>query len=122
MVAQYANGSFVAPPGSIAGATTQRAHAGDTVLMYGIGFGTVSPSNPPGQITELTNNLTSALNISIGGTSATTSYAGLAPTFVGLYQFNVVIPQVPAGDQVPLTFTLGGTSGSQTLYLAISGT
>jgi uncharacterized protein (TIGR03437 family) len=119
VVAQYANGSFVAPPGSIAGATTQRAHAGDTVLMYGIGFGTVSPSNPPGQITELTNNLTSALNISIGGTSATTSYAGLAPTFVGLYQFNVVIPSIAASDKAPVTFTLNGAAGTQTLALAV---
>jgi uncharacterized protein (TIGR03437 family) len=63
--------------------------------------------------------LTSALNISIGGMSATVSYAGLAPTFVGLYQFNVVIPNIAASDTAPVSFTLNGTAGTQTLALAV---
>jgi uncharacterized protein (TIGR03437 family) len=36
-----------------------------------------------------------------------------------LYQFNVVVPDVPASDLVPLTFTLGGNPGTQTLYIAV---
>ncbi len=36
------------------------------------------------------------------------------PNYVGLYQFNVVVPSVPAGDMVPLTFSLGGTAATQT--------
>jgi uncharacterized protein (TIGR03437 family) len=39
---------------------------------------------------------------------------------VGLYQFNGVIPGVPAGDNVPVTFSLGGTPGTQKLEIAIS--
>ncbi|MGH9664972.1 MAG: hypothetical protein ACRD9L_11160 [Bryobacteraceae bacterium] len=54
-----------------------------------------------------------------GQTEAATSYAGLAPSAIGLYQFNVVVPSVPANDAVPLTFTLGGVSGTQTLYTAV---
>jgi uncharacterized protein (TIGR03437 family) len=38
---------------------------------------------------------------------------------VGLYQFNVVVPDAAAGDAVPLTFAVGGTSGEQTLYTAV---
>jgi hypothetical protein len=40
-------------------------------------------------------------------------------TIVGLYQFNVIVPPVAAGDRVPLTFDLGGTAGAQTLFAAI---
>ena len=65
------------------------------------------------------STLNTSLQISIGGKSATLSYWGLAPNFVGLYQFNVVVPNVAASDAVPLTFTLGGVSGTQTLYLAV---
>jgi uncharacterized protein (TIGR03437 family) len=38
---------------------------------------------------------------------------------VGLYQFNVVVPNIPASDTTPLTFTLNGTPGPQTLSLFI---
>jgi uncharacterized protein (TIGR03437 family) len=37
-------------------------------------------------------------------------YAYLAPGSVGRYQFNVVVPAVPDGDLVPLTFSLGGVA------------
>jgi uncharacterized protein (TIGR03437 family) len=54
-----------------------------------------------------------------GGSSATLSYFGLAPNFVGLYQFNVVVPNVANNDLVPLAFKLNGASGSQTLFTAV---
>jgi uncharacterized protein (TIGR03437 family) len=47
------------------------------------------------------------------------TYFGLAPGFVGLYQFDVVVPAVPDNDLVPLTFNLGGVAGTQTLYIAV---
>ena len=55
----------------------------------------------------------------IGGSSATLSYSGLAPNFVGLYQFNVVVPNVAASDAVPLTYSLGGVGGTQKLLIAV---
>jgi uncharacterized protein (TIGR03437 family) len=46
-------------------------------------------------------------------------FAGLAPGFVGLYQFNLTVPTVTASDTIPVTFTLGGIAGTQTLYTAV---
>lgn len=57
--------------------------------------------------------------MSIGGMPATLSYAGLAPNYVGLYQFNAVVPNIGANNAVPLTFTLDGTAGTQTIYIAV---
>jgi uncharacterized protein (TIGR03437 family) len=57
--------------------------------------------------------------IAVGQTSAQVPYAGLAPGFVGLYQFNVVVPPVPDNNLVPLTFNLGGVPGTQTLFIAV---
>jgi uncharacterized protein (TIGR03437 family) len=65
------------------------------------------------------NTLASSFQVFLGGMSATAIYAGLAPNYTGLYQFNVVVPSVAAGDAVPLTFTLGGVAGTQTLYIAV---
>lgn len=112
--------TFLLPPGAIPGLTTQRATVGQTIVLYGVGFGPVSPSVTDGQPAPAQTSLTSSLHIFIGGVEAKVTYDGLTPNSYGLYQFNVVIPQVPAGDVVPLTFTVGGASGSQTLYLPIA--
>jgi uncharacterized protein (TIGR03437 family) len=119
VVAQFADYSFVLPPGSIAGLTTQRAQPGDTIILYGIGFGPVTPDTPPGQLVQQLNSINGAVSVSIGGVPAKVTYDGLSPNYMGLYQFNVVVPNVPASDTTPLTFTLGGVSGTQTLSIAI---
>jgi uncharacterized protein (TIGR03437 family) len=54
-----------------------------------------------------------------GGTEAQVTYSGLAPNYVGLYQFNVVVPAVPDSNFVPLTFILDGVAGVQTLFTAV---
>lgn len=113
------NGSFVLPAGAISGVASQPANPGDTIVLYGIGFGGVTPGTPPGQIANGQSQLSSPLVVEFAGTGAKISYQGLAPGYVGLYQFDVVVPNVSSGDAVPLTFTLGGTAGTQTLYTAI---
>ena len=42
-----------------------------------------------------------------------------APGYTGLYQFNVVVPNVPDDLATPLTFTLAGAPGSQALVIAV---
>jgi uncharacterized protein (TIGR03437 family) len=117
--AQFAGTSTFVLPVSVQGIVTARAKAGDNLTLYGIGFGTVSPSLPAGQIVQQLNAINSGLQISFAGVPATVTYAGLAPGYVGLYQFNVVVPNVAASDTVPITFTLGGTPGPQKLVISI---
>jgi uncharacterized protein (TIGR03437 family) len=119
VVALFANTLTYVLPVNLAGVVTSRARAGDTITLYGIGFGTVTPDIPAGQIVQQTNALQSALQVSFAGISATVTYAGFAPGYVGLYQFNVVVPTVAASDTVPLTFMLAGTAGPQNLVIAV---
>lgn len=114
------NSTYVLPPGSIAGLPSRRAKPGDIIILYGVGFGPVTPSISAGQLVQQSNALASSLKIFFGQTQAVNvPYAGLAPGAVGLYQFNVVVPNVPASDAVQLSFTLNGTSGTQLLYLPV---
>jgi len=50
--------------------------------------------------------------------AATVTFAGAVGASIGLYQFNVVIPQVDSGDQ-PIELTIDGISNSQNLYTVI---
>ncbi len=120
VVALFNDGvTYVLPTGAIPGVNSRPAKPGDTITLYGVGFGAVAENIPAGQIAQGLTSLASNFSISIGGMPATVVYAGLAPQYVGLYQFDVVVPQVSAGNSVPVTFTLGGHSGTQTLNIAV---
>jgi uncharacterized protein (TIGR03437 family) len=120
VVALFPDGvTYVLPPGVTTAVPTARAKAGNTIMLYGVGFGSVMPNIPAGQIVTQSNALQSTFQASFAGTPATVSFAGLVGNFVGLYQFNVVVPNVAASDTVPLTFSLGGTKGTQTMIIAI---
>jgi uncharacterized protein (TIGR03437 family) len=119
VVAQLPDGSYVLPAGAIAGVNSRPAQPGETIVIYGIGFGAVVPNLPAGQIVTQSNQLSASLLIQFGQTAAQAVYAGLAPGFVGLYQFNVVVPPVPDNNLAPFTFNLAGVAGTQTLYTAV---
>jgi uncharacterized protein (TIGR03437 family) len=121
--------TYVFPTNAFNGVTSRPAKPGDTIVFYGIGFAPV-PGNPPGQIPQTANGLTLPIapNFYFNGVQAQVTYAGLAPNFIGLYQFNVVVPPVPGlvvgtPTAVKLTFTVNenGTqvAGTQTFYTAV---
>ena len=119
VVAQFTDGTYVLPTGAIAGVASRPAKPGESIVIYGVGFGSVTPSIPAGQIVTASNQVAAPFALLFGQTQAQLPYSGLAPSFVGLYQFNVVVPAVPDNNLVPLTFTLGGVAGTQTLYTAV---
>jgi uncharacterized protein (TIGR03437 family) len=111
--------TYVLPPGAFPGLPSRRAQPGDTLTFYGVGFGAVMPNIPAGQIAQQNNTLAVPLQIKFGSAQAAVTYDGLAPGAVGSYQFDVVVPSIPSSDAVPVTFTLGGVAGTQTLYISV---
>jgi uncharacterized protein (TIGR03437 family) len=121
VAALYTNGTtYVLPPGAVSGITAARAQPGQTIVFYGVGFGTVTPNSPAGQIVTQPNQLTGSFQIFFNGTPGTIQFAGLVNGFLGLYQFNVLVPNVAASDTVPVTFSLNGTPGTQNLVIPIA--
>jgi uncharacterized protein (TIGR03437 family) len=119
-VALFSDGFYDLPPGFASEIASRRAVPGNTIMLFGIGFGPVTPNTPAGEIDQdATSALNTSVDISIGGVSAQVTYAGLTEGVVGLYQFNVVVPDIPANDKTPLSFTMNGTAGQQTMYLFV---
>jgi uncharacterized protein (TIGR03437 family) len=119
VVAVLPDGTYVLPTRSIAGLDSRPAKPGETIVMYGIGFGPLTPDLPAGQIVTQANQITQPVQMMFGKTLAQLQYYGLAPGSVGLYQFNVTVPAVPDSNLVPLTFIVGGNFGTQTLFTAV---
>jgi len=120
VAALHADGTYVMPAGAVSGLTSSPANPGETITMYGVGFGPVNSGAVAGQVSTGLNSLTTPLSLFFGPTQVNLSYDGLAPTLVGLYQFNVVVPSnIAAGNAVPVTFILGSTNSTQTLYTAV---
>ena len=120
VVAQFADGTYVLPTGAVAGIASRPAQPGATIVIYGIGFGSVVPNTPAGTIAPTAGSqLLGSFHVLFGQTAAQVIYAGLSPGSVGLYQFNVIVPPVADNNLVPITFTLGGAAGAQTLYTAV---
>jgi len=95
------------------------AKPGQSITAYGLGFGPVTPTNASGVITTAANATSSPVTISFGSTPAAIAYAGLAPGFVGLYQFNITVPSTLANADYPITVTVGGTAINQKMSLTV---
>ncbi|HZT29992.1 MAG TPA: hypothetical protein VFA33_08925 [Bryobacteraceae bacterium] len=119
VAATFPDGAYDLPPGAIAGVNSRLAQGGDTITLYGVGFGAVTPAIPPGQVVGQNNALVLPLQVKFGNQAANVNYAGLAPGLVGLYQFNVVVPNGPFGGLSLLYMTLGGVPLQQTPNIAV---
>ena len=87
------------------------ASAGDVIVIYCTGLGTVSPAVAAGAAAPLSplSYTTNTVTATIGGQVAQVTFAGLAPTFAGLYQVNAIVPAGAApGDAVPVMLQVAG--------------
>jgi uncharacterized protein (TIGR03437 family) len=103
LVAQHANYTNLGKIGLFPGAPsdfTTPAKPGETILLYGTGFG---PTNPPiaqGIETDKIYPLAPTPTATLGNLPATVTFAGLIPTLSQVYQVNITIPPgTPDGDQ-----------------------
>jgi len=119
VAAVHTDGAYVAPTGYLGSAVTTRpAQPGETLSIFGTGFGPTTPAVPAGQMFSGAAPLTDStqLNIVIGGMPATVKFAGLVAA--GEYQVNVVIPALPDGDY-PIIATVGGVSSQSGLLISV---
>ena len=116
---QNVDGSLAQPAGSISGRTTHPAAIGDVVIIYATGLGPVDTTPAEGATPSKTTNTLHKPFVAIGGLSAEIQFSGLSPQFVGVYQLNVVVPNVAPGDTVPVQLALGGIT-SPKLTMAVT--
>jgi uncharacterized protein (TIGR03437 family) len=92
---------------------TNPAHVGDFVVAYLAGGGAVNPALPTGVFAPSSplSNVSAPYTFTIGGVQAKVPFFGLTPGFLGLYQANLQVPALNAGDY-PLVANVGGVASN----------
>jgi uncharacterized protein (TIGR03437 family) len=123
-IATHLDGTLVAPTGQIGNSTP--AARGETVILWGTGFGAVSPSVPSGQTASQALGsstiayVSSPPTITIGGVTATVTGAALNSSALGLYQIAITVPNgASSGDQVLVANSAGKTSPSSGVSFSV---
>jgi len=116
IVATHADGTLVGPASTTTGATP--AAPGETIVLYGTGFGVTNPAAPEGKLITAPLTLATPPAITIGGTDAgQPAFAGLIDA--GLYQINVTVPASTASGDVPVVALVGSTASPGTAVIAV---
>jgi uncharacterized protein (TIGR03437 family) len=129
----HANGSLVS--------NTNPASAGEALIAYAVGLGATNPAAPTGQpatqpaATAETfrmgfNFQANALPSAPPSLAPPPVYAGLTPSYPGLYQINFVVPSIPAGlppcgssqglVNTNLTVSVGGQNSFDGVEICVS--
>jgi uncharacterized protein (TIGR03437 family) len=113
--ATHADGSLIGPT-TLYPARSTPAVPGETILLFGNGFG---PTSSPVTTTSLSQfgSLPTLPVVKIGGAVATVQFAGLISA--GLYQFNVVVPPGAAKGDSTIISTYNGASTQAGILILI---
>ena len=114
-VATHTDYSYAAKPGTFpAQPNTIAAKPGETIVVWGTGFGPTSPQAPFGVSVPTTSVFSTSSNVSATLASAPIAVyqnvATLASGFAGLYQIGITIPTGQADGDYPLVLTVNGVS------------
>jgi len=125
----YGGGTYdIAGPSGGFSFSTRPVKRGETVAVYGVGFGPTNPAVPAGQLYSGAASATNQVQISLGsstGSGVSVTASSVALIGAGLYQIIFTVPANAPTGNVFVQATVGGgsnavqTSSSVTVQLAI---
>jgi uncharacterized protein (TIGR03437 family) len=113
VAAVHLDGTLVGPVGP----SSRPAVPGEVIEIFGTGFGPTNPGVATSQLVSQPAPLSFPGTVTIGGVNAQVHWAGLVSS--GLYQLNVAIPAVGAGD-LPVQTSVGGFEGTAKVFIAVA--
>jgi uncharacterized protein (TIGR03437 family) len=118
IAAEHADYSLLGPASlSVPGYTFTPAAPGETILLFGDGFGLPVSTLTAGSDVQ-TGALPTLPQLTIGGATATVQFAGLISP--GLYQINVVVPSTATNGDNQVIATYGGASSPTGAMIPVS--
>jgi uncharacterized protein (TIGR03437 family) len=114
VVATHEDFTWAVANGTFPGVTTVPAKPGETIILWGTGFGPTSPAIPVGTIvpSDQTYYTTAMPTVEVNLVPATVYAAALAPGFAGLYQLSFQVPSSLSDGTYQLFATVGAPSNN----------
>jgi uncharacterized protein (TIGR03437 family) len=113
--------AFIGPEdlfgGPVNGRAFRPARSNEIITLYGTGFGPTNPATEIGRVPSGAAPTASPVTFRVGTTAVTPEYAGRSG-FVGVYQFNIRIPQLPDGEY-EVTATINGVTTQSGRFLTV---
>lgn len=107
--------------GAIPGLSTLPAKPGETIVLWGTGFGPTAPPVPQGvEVPTSTAYYTaSPVTVKIGGAPATVFGAALTPRAAGLYQIAIQIPAGLSDGEYPVVASIAGVQSPTGVLITV---
>jgi uncharacterized protein (TIGR03437 family) len=112
-------GALVGAPGLIPGAVFEPAAPGEVVTLFVTGLGETQPRFEPGEIPAAAARTTLPVSVQVGGAAVDVIYAGVTPSFAGLYQVSFELPLNTTAGNAPVVVSVGGETTPAGGYLTV---
>jgi uncharacterized protein (TIGR03437 family) len=115
----YGGGTYdiIGPTESSLGYVTVPAKPGDSLELFGVGFGPTTPIVPAGQPYSGAAPTTNSVQLAINGVTVIPSFAGLSSG--GLYQLNFTMPPAIGTGDVLLVAAVGGVQTQSGVVISL---
>jgi uncharacterized protein (TIGR03437 family) len=115
----YSGGTYdiIGPTGTSLGYPTVAAKAGDTIELFGTGFGPTTPTVLAGAAFSGAAPTTNPVTVQINGVSVTTAFAGISGA--GLYQLTLTVPSSLGKGDVSLVAAVGGVQTPSSVVISL---
>jgi len=120
-VATHLDGTYAVKAGTFPGLTTTPAKPGETITLWGTGFGPTTPATPLGMVVPATAtyNTTTLPSATLNNGEMSVLGAALTSNAAGLYQINVQVPSPLADGDYPVQVSIGGMTSPVGLLLTV---
>ena len=119
VVATDSNYNWLVKNGEFAGKTTAPAQPGETIILWGTGFGPTTPAAPAGQITPSNLYSVNGVVVTVGSVPVPASATALSPGSAGLYQVVITLPSGLTNGDYPIVATVGGVQSPSGVKLTV---
>ena len=113
--------TLVAPAGLFDELVTVPARPGDTIILWGTGFGATNPAVPQGVLPPANPvaNVSNPVTVTIGNVAATVVSAAITPGNPGLYQIAVQVPATAPDGDLAVVAQVSGIQSSSSVLLSV---
>jgi len=120
-VATHLNGTYAVKAGTFAGLSTTPAQPGETITLWGTGFGATSPATPIGMVVPTSPIYDTATlpSVTLNSSPITVLGAALSPGSAALYQVNVQIPSGLSNGDYSIQTSIGGVTSPLGIILTV---